>query len=138
MIIMFLTFILIVLAIGYGVGYWLLVTASEQNENWMSILGTFFGWVLIALSIFIAVFGFMFRPTSKDSMMRGCPMFQLMEHERMKHADFQKDSDDKSPHMMKYRGEDIEKYEDKTDKAQGLEKGKKDVDKEIENDNDTD
>ncbi len=66
MIIKFLTFLLIVLAIGSGVGYWLLVTAEDQSRKLLNVVGTFFGWLLITLSILITLFGFYFKLNSKS------------------------------------------------------------------------
>ena len=49
--------LLILLIIGFGVGYWLLVTASK-NEGRLKTIGESLGFTLIALVILSAVFGF--------------------------------------------------------------------------------
>lgn len=43
----------LVLAIGFGLGYWLITTAGRE-EKWKKILGAIFGWILIIYSIAIA------------------------------------------------------------------------------------
>jgi len=59
---MFLTCMLFTLAIGFGVGYWLLVTANTQNQKWMANLGSIFGWIIILLSITTLIDGIFIRP----------------------------------------------------------------------------
>ncbi len=43
----------IIIASGFGVGYWLIITAAKE-ENWKKILGTVFGWILIIYAVIIA------------------------------------------------------------------------------------
>ena len=89
MTLMYLNFVLIILAIGYGVGYWLLVTADRQDRKWMNILGTIFGWILISLSILISLLGLYFHVNHKEEMTAGgCPMHQMMQkhHDKFQNA----------------------------------------------------
>ncbi|HSA05652.1 MAG TPA: hypothetical protein P5556_00575 [Candidatus Gastranaerophilales bacterium] len=43
----------IIIAIGFGVGYWL-ITAATKEENWKKIVGAVFGWILIIYAVIIA------------------------------------------------------------------------------------
>lgn len=78
-----LSFILIILAIGYGVGYSLLVAAEKQDRAWMVNLGLFFGWLLITLSLLISLMGIYFHITQKGSISEGCPMSEMMKRKGM-------------------------------------------------------
>lgn len=49
--------LIILLTIGFGVGYWLLITASKY-EGRLKTIGESLGFALIALVILSAVFGF--------------------------------------------------------------------------------
>ena len=58
--------LLILLTIGFGVGYWLLITASKY-EGRLKTIGESLGFALIALVIASAVLGFLYSINIKDS-----------------------------------------------------------------------
>ena len=58
--------LVILLTIGFGVGYWLLITASKY-EGRLKTIGEYLGFALIALVILSAVFGFFSSMNIKDS-----------------------------------------------------------------------
>lgn len=51
------TFQIILLAIGFGVGYLFLINAKSQESNLKSV-GEILGWVLIAATIVLAILNF--------------------------------------------------------------------------------
>lgn len=55
MIFMHFTFQTLLLSIGFGVGYWLLITAASQ-EFILKIIGRSLGGLLIVMTIFFAIF----------------------------------------------------------------------------------
>jgi len=58
--------LLILLTIGFGVGYWLLITANT-HEGRLKTIGEYLGFALIALVIASAVLGFLYSINIKDS-----------------------------------------------------------------------
>lgn len=58
--------LLILLAIGFGVGYWLLITANK-HEGRLKTIGESLGFTLIGLVILSAVFGFFSSMKIDDS-----------------------------------------------------------------------
>lgn len=57
MIFMHFTFQSIFLSVGFGVGYWLLITANTQEDN-LKILGKVLGTILITMVILFSIFSF--------------------------------------------------------------------------------
>lgn len=55
-ILMILIHLIILLAVGFGVGYWLLVEATKQEEN-LKLFGTTLGWILITMTFAITLLG---------------------------------------------------------------------------------
>lgn len=58
--------LIMLLIIGFGVGYWLLVTANK-HEGRLKTLGESLGFVLIALVILYSILGFFYSMNIKDS-----------------------------------------------------------------------
>jgi len=58
--------LVILLTIGFGVGYWLLITASKY-EGRLKTIGESLGFSLIVLVVLSAVFGFFSSMSIKDS-----------------------------------------------------------------------
>lgn len=59
MLILHFTSQIILLGVGFGVGYWLLITA-KTHEDRLKIIGETLGFVLIGLSIILALFNFFY------------------------------------------------------------------------------
>lgn len=83
---------IILLAIGFGVGYWLLITAIKQDKKLLRILGSVLGWILITLVLFQFLLGFYFANTANK--MHGCPMNKMMQQEKLHQPN------DRHPEMM--------------------------------------
>ena len=75
--------VIIMLAIGFGVGYGLLVIANTKEGELKSV-GKLLGWGLIAAAIIVAIpsFIYSFKMSSTRYMPSGCPMGRMMEHQR--------------------------------------------------------
>lgn len=58
--------LIILLTIGFGVGYWLLITANK-HEGRLKTIGESLGFVLIALIILYAILGFFYSIKISDS-----------------------------------------------------------------------
>lgn len=69
------TFQIILLAVGFGVGYWLLMTASEQ-EGTLKIIGQTLGGILIVMALILAIFSsyYSMKIANRGYMQGGCPM----------------------------------------------------------------
>lgn len=62
MISMLFTFQIILLVIGFGVGYLFLIKASTQEGN-LKTVGEVLGWALITLTVFLAICNFFYSIT---------------------------------------------------------------------------
>lgn len=58
--------LIMLLIIGFGVGYWLLVTANK-HEGRLKSLGEYLGYILIAMVIFYSIIGFFYSMKIKDT-----------------------------------------------------------------------
>jgi len=58
--------LIILLAIGFGVGYWLLITAN-RHEGRLKTIGEYLGFILIAMVIIYSILGFFYSITIKDN-----------------------------------------------------------------------
>jgi len=85
-----LTFILLHLAVGLAIGFWLLFTAIKQ-EKWLKILGSVFGWLIIAISIILMLAAsYSATKFSREGFRTPyCPMHEMMMQKHMM-----------KPHMM--------------------------------------
>ena len=69
------TFQILLLSIGFSVGYWLIITANKQEEN-LKNLGKILGLGLIVISILLAIFSFIYSMKIANSV---CPVQKLMQ-----------------------------------------------------------
>ncbi|OGI30568.1 MAG: hypothetical protein A2287_10130 [Candidatus Melainabacteria bacterium RIFOXYA12_FULL_32_12] len=77
-----LTFELIFLAIGLGVGYWLVVTALKQ-EGGIKTAGLIFGWLLIVMAFLITLTNCIVSIQNwRSGYMMGSPTMQQMMEQR--------------------------------------------------------
>lgn len=69
----------ILFVIGFGVGFWLLITAIEQEPKWLKISGSIFGWILIVMAIIISLFScyYSIKFARTGYMTGGCPMYNM-------------------------------------------------------------
>ncbi len=83
------------LAIGFGIGYWLLVTANKHEGN-LKTIGEYLGVTLIALVILSAVLGFFYSikiadgdylPNIKEQNV------QILDNDKDKQEDIKKNED---------------------------------------------
>lgn len=87
MILKHLTLQIIPLAIGLGIGYWLLVTANTQKDS-LKTVGQVLGWILIAMSIFTSLFSnyYSIKMIKEGNMYfghHGCRMMQDQDMQKM-------------------------------------------------------
>lgn len=86
-------FQVILLGIGFGVGYWLLITAN-QHEGALKRIGQALGSILIGIALFFAIFGCCYSMWIANRMFinSGCPVQRFMEQEESApNGEFQKD-----------------------------------------------
>jgi len=71
---------IILLAVGFGVGYWILIIADSQAGRLKS-LGNFLGMLLIAVSIIFAMFScyYSLKIGNRDYMQSGCPRERMQK-----------------------------------------------------------
>lgn len=60
MILKYFTYQIIPLAVSFGIGYWLLITADSLQKDNLRAIGTILGWILIVISIISSLFSFIF------------------------------------------------------------------------------
>lgn len=82
LIFMHFTFQIILLGIGFGVGYWLLITANTQEDN-LKILGRTLGGILIVMAIILAIFScyYSMKIGNRSYMQSGCPVKGMMQRQ---------------------------------------------------------
>ena len=80
MIFMHFTFQILLLAIGFGVGYGLLILSNNQ-EGYMKTIGRALGGVLIIMAMVLALFScyYSMKIGNRGYMQSGCPAQRLME-----------------------------------------------------------
>jgi len=85
-------FQIILLAIGFGVGYWLIITANAQQGT-MKTFGQVLGGILIVMALILEIFSayYSMKISNRGYMQGGCPMNRLMNPIRNKNS-----SDDNS------------------------------------------
>lgn len=82
MIFMHFTFQIALLAIGFGVGYWLLLVANGQ-EGTLKTVGQTLGWVLIIMSVFTSLVSSIASVSIADDGFMPCPMERMMQEHGM-------------------------------------------------------
>lgn len=82
MIIMQFTFQIILLAIGFGVGYWLLITANTQQGNLRNV-GQALGGILVVMAMFLAILScyYSMKIANKGYMQSGCSVQNMTQQE---------------------------------------------------------
>lgn len=83
MIIMQFFFQIILLAIGFGVGYWLIITANTQQGT-IKTFGQALGGVLIIMALILEIFSayYSMKISNRGYMQGGCPMNKTMKPTR--------------------------------------------------------
>lgn len=71
---------IIILVIGLGVGYWLLIT-SNGYEGRLKMIGETLAWILIVVTILLAAFNFSYSLSlaSNYRMQQYCPVNNLQQ-----------------------------------------------------------
>lgn len=84
MIIMQFTFQIILLGIGFGVGYWLLLVANNQ-QGAMKTIGQTLGAILIIMAMILAIFScyYSMKIANKGYMQGGCPIQKMIQQQEM-------------------------------------------------------
>ena len=79
MIIMQFAFQIILLAVGFGVGYWLIIIANNQQGT-LKIFGQALGGVLIVMAVILEMFSayYAMKISNRGYMQGGCPMNRTM------------------------------------------------------------
>lgn len=98
MIIMQFAFQIVLLAVGFGVGYWLIITANSQQGT-IKTFGQALGGVLIVMAIILEIFSayYSMKISNKDYMQGGCPMNKTMYPiENQNNIDNNSDVDERS------------------------------------------
>lgn len=102
--------LIMLLIIGFGVGYWLLVTANK-HEGRLKTLGESLGFVLIALVIIYSILGFFYSIKIKDTnFMPGVGQQTTQMSDKEENENIQKD--EKSPMMDNEKSEENEEMQE--------------------------
>lgn len=88
MIIMQFAFQVILLAVGFGVGYWLIITANTQQDT-IKTFGQALGGVLIIMALILEIFSayYSMKISNRGYMQGGCPMNRTMDFNSNKNRD---------------------------------------------------
>lgn len=83
MIIMQFAFQIILLAVGFGIGYWLIITANNQ-QGAIKTFGQALGGVLIIMALILEIFSayYSMKISNRGYMQGGCPMNKTMKPTR--------------------------------------------------------
>jgi len=99
MIFMHFTSQIILLAIGFGVGYWILITANK-HEGRLKIIGETLGWILIAMAILSALFSCYYTmKLASGNYPEGCPINRMMHRPMVEDEDTAPQTDQNTPLM---------------------------------------
>jgi len=109
MIIMQFTFQIILLAVGFSVGYWLLIKANEQQAT-MKTIGQTLGGILIVMAMILAIFScyYSMKIANKGYMQGGCPiqkMVQQQENPTMENESTENPDSEKNETTMNQQNE---------------------------------
>jgi len=98
MIIMQFTFQIILLAIGFGVGYWLLITANTQQGS-LKTVGQSLGGILVVMAMFLAILScyYSMKIANKGYMQGGCPVQNMMQQQENPAMENEVDENDEAP-----------------------------------------
>ena len=79
MIIMQSVFQILILAVGFGAGYWLIITANSQ-EGTIKNFGQALGGVLIVMALILEIFScyYAMQIGNRDYMQSGCPVQRVI------------------------------------------------------------
>jgi len=93
------TFQIILLGIGFGVGYWLLITANGQQGT-MKTIGQALGGILIVMAMILAIFScyYSMKIANKGYMQGGCPVQRMIQQQEAPDID---DSSTENPNVEK-------------------------------------
>lgn len=74
---------IIPLSIGFGVSYWVFITADKLDNRLRSI-GMNLGWTLLTLTLISLLFSFFYsiNLTNKDYMRDNCPIIKINQQQR--------------------------------------------------------
>lgn len=107
--------LIILLTIGFGVGYWLLITANK-HEGRLKTIGEVLGFALIALVIFYSILGFFYSINIKDDCYMpgiGQQKTQMLDNEENEDKEnIQKNN--KSPMIDNEKSEENEEMQEDT------------------------
>lgn len=105
--------LIMLLIIGFGVGYWLLVTANK-HEGHLKTLGEMLGTILIALVILYSILGFSYSLKIKDTEYMpgvGQQKTQMSDKEENEKNENIK-NDEKNPMMDNEKSEENEEMQE--------------------------
>lgn len=104
--------LVILLTIGFGVGYWILITANKQ-EGRLKTIGESLGFVLIALVILSAIFGFIYSMNIDDrDYMTGVGQQKMQMLDKKEDEEIQ--NDEKNPKIDDERSEENGEMQDES------------------------
>lgn len=97
MIIMQFAFQIILLAVGFGVGYWLIITANVQQGT-IKTFGQALGGVLIIMALILEIFSayYSMKISNRGYMQGGCPLNRIMNPTRNQNSADDKDINERS------------------------------------------
>lgn len=108
--------LIMLLIIGFGVGYWLLVTANK-HEGRLKTLGEMLGTILIAIVILYSILGFFYSMKIKDTdFMPGIGQQKTQMSNKEENQENEKNeeiqSDKKNPIMDNGKNEENEEMQE--------------------------
>lgn len=128
MIIMQFAFQIILLAVGFGVGYWLIITANAQQGT-LKTFGQALGGVLIIMAVILEMFSayYAMKISNRGYMQGGCPMNKTMNPRAPAGNETQNDDNrdvnqrsqfeqDTNTRVINPQGDEQKSYEENLDK----------------------
>lgn len=118
MIIMQFAFQIVLLAVGFGVGYWLIITANAQQGT-IKTFGQALGGVLIIMALILEIFSayYSMKISNRGYMQGGCPLNRTMNPYNNKdmndRSEFERNT---NTQMINPQGNEEEAYRKNQDK----------------------
>lgn len=83
---------IILLAVGFGIGYWLIITANSQQGT-IKTLGQALGGVLIIMSLILEIFSayYSMKIANRGYMQGGCPIQKIMQNQNEEQKNIEDD-----------------------------------------------
>lgn len=106
-------FQIILLAVGFSIGYGLLIKANKQ-EGALNTVGKFLGWILILMTLFASLLCsyYSIKILKNGPIRHGYPMHNMMQEQKMQMMNQERSEEIKNNQKSNEEQEDLQENED--------------------------